>query len=68
MEIDVKGWSIMIVVIISLMAFLVIDANKSVNNIEGCKDLRIRQFPKEFFTWGGIVELNKTGKYQPSCL
>ena len=68
MDIDVKWWSVIAVVAISLIAIFIIDGNTSVKNIEGCKTLRIRPFPKEFFTWDGIVELNKAGKYQPSCL
>lgn len=68
MEIDVKWWSMIAVVVISLIAILVIDGNTSVRNIDGCKTLRIRSFPKEFFTWSGIVELNTAKQYQPSCL
>ena len=68
MEIDVKWWSIITVVIIFLIAILVIDANTSVKSIEGCKGLRIRPFPDKFFTWTGIVELNEKKLYQPSCL
>jgi hypothetical protein len=68
MEIDVKWWSIITVIIISLIAILIIDGNTSIKNIEGCKTARIRPFPQQFFTWVGIVELNNTKQYQPSCL
>lgn len=68
MDVDVKWGSIITVIVIMLLAILVIDANSQIKSIEGCKGLRIRPFPKEFFTWEGVVELNKTGKYQPSCL
>jgi hypothetical protein len=68
MEIDVKWWSIITVIIISLLAILIIDGNSQVKNIEGCKTQRIRSFPMQFFTWNGIVELNNAKQYQPSCL
>ena len=68
MDIDTKWWSIMAVVIISLLAIIVIDANSQTKSMENCKTQRIRPFPQQFFTWDGIVELNKSGKYQPSCL
>ena len=68
MEIDVKWWSIIAVITISLIAFLIIDGNKQVKSLEGCKSARIRPFPQQFFTWVGIVELNDKKLYQPSCL
>ncbi len=68
MEVDIKWWSVIAVIIISLLAFLIIDANTSVKSIEGCKTARIRPFPQQFFTWAGIVQLNDSKQYQPSCL
>jgi len=68
MEIDVKWWSIIAVVVIGLIAILIIDGNTQIKNIEGCKTARIRPFPQQFFTWVGIVELNDKKLYQPSCL
>jgi len=68
MEIDVKWWSIIAVITISLIAFLVIDGNLQVKKIDDCKTQRIRPFPQQFFTWVGIVELNDKKLYQPSCL
>lgn len=68
MEVDVKWWSIIVVVIISLLAILIIDGNNQVKKIEDCKTVRIRPFPQQFFTWVGIVELNNSKQYQPSCL
>lgn len=68
MEIDVKWWSIIAVIIISLLAFLIIDGNSQIKSIENCKTQRIRAFPQQFFTWMGILELNDKKQYQPSCL
>jgi hypothetical protein len=68
MEINVKWWSIIAVVVISLLAILIIDGNTQLKNIEGCKTIRIRPFPQQFFNWTGIVELTNKGAYQPSCL
>ena len=68
MNIDFKWWSIMAIVVIGLIAVLIISGDATVKSIEGCKTLRIRPFSKEFFTWNGIVELNNSKQYQPSCL
>ena len=68
MDIDVKWWSIISVLIILLITVFIIDGNKTTKNISMCKAARIRPFPKEFFTWNGIVELNTAKQYQPSCL
>lgn len=68
MEIDVKWWSIIAVITISLLAFLIIDGAKLTKSLEECKTARIRPFPQQFFTWVGIVELNDKKLYQPSCL
>jgi len=68
MKIDTKWWSVIAVIIISLLVILIINGNSEVKKIEGCKTQRIRPFSQQFFSWGGIVELNKSGKYQPSCL
>lgn len=68
MDIDVKWWSIIAVIVISLIAVLIIDGNSQIRSIENCKTQRIRPFPQQFFTWNGIVELNDKKLYQPSCL
>lgn len=68
MEIDIKWWSVIIIVTISLLAILIIDGNLQVKKIENCKTQRIRPFPQQFFTWNGILELNDKKLYQPSCL
>ncbi|MFA7301503.1 MAG: hypothetical protein WC069_04290 [Candidatus Shapirobacteria bacterium] len=68
MDIDVKWWSIITVLIISLLAVIIIDANSQVKSIDGCKSQRIRPFSQQFFTWNGIVDLNEKKLYQPSCL
>jgi len=68
MEIDVKWWSIIAIITISLLAFLIVDGSKQSKSLEECKTARIRSFPQQFFTWVGIVELNDKKLYQPSCL
>lgn len=68
MEIDIKWWSIISVIIISLVAILIIDGNSQIKSIEQCKTVRIRPFPQHFFTRVGIIELDKAKQYQPSCL
>jgi len=68
MEVNTKWWSIIIVVIISLMAFLIINSQGEVAGIENCKAARIRAYPEKYFTWNGIVDLVNSKNYQPNCL
>lgn len=68
MKIEIKWWTMISILIISLLIILFINKKTQVKSIEGCKDARIRPFSKEFFTWNGIVELNNSKQYQPSCL
>jgi hypothetical protein len=68
MDRELWWWSVVIVVIVGLGAGIVIDAHKQNRQFSDCKQQRIRAFPKEFFTWNGMVELNQAGLYQPKCL
>ena len=68
MELDVKWASTTIVIIIMLVAFLIINAQEQIKNIDKCKEVRIVNYQQKYFTWNGIVELTTTGKYQPNCL
>lgn len=61
-------WAGAIIFLISMVAFFVINATYEIKNVTLCKQLRIRPFTEKFFTWGGIIELNQKGEYQPKCI
>ena len=54
--------------IIVLMTICIASGIIEVGKMNTCVGQRIRNFNKEDFTWAGIVEEVRVGKYQPKCL
>lgn len=60
--------AIMGVWLIVLVTVCIISGAFETKKIAGCVNQRIRTFNKEDFTWAGIIEEVRAGKYQPKCL
>lgn len=68
MENRIYYWAGVIIFLVTLVTFFIVNATFETKNVTLCKQLRIRPFTEKFFTWGGIVELNQKGEYQPRCI
>ncbi|MFA5025134.1 MAG: hypothetical protein WC503_01310 [Candidatus Shapirobacteria bacterium] len=65
---DIYIWSGIVVILVTLTAFLVVNSQAQMKQQLLCQSLRIRPLTDKFFTWSGILELNSKGQYQPKCL
>lgn len=65
---NVYWWSAIIVMVIFFLTVMVIDSVAQNKTQTLCKEVRIRPYVQEFFTWNGILSLNQKGKFQPPCL
>ncbi|HOZ81186.1 MAG TPA: hypothetical protein PK370_03125 [Candidatus Woesebacteria bacterium] len=65
---DTYWWMAIIVLVIFLTTVFTINGIYETKRQVVCKQARIRPFTEKFFYWGGILELSKEGKFQPSCL
>lgn len=54
--------------LIIMLTIFVVSGIFEVKRLDDCKNKRIRTFNKDDFTWTGIVEEVRQGKYQPKCL
>lgn len=61
-------WSGIIVILVSLTAFIVVNSQHELKKLVLCQSQRIRPLTDKFFTWEGILEINTQGEYQPKCL
>jgi hypothetical protein len=57
-----------IVLFVGLTTICIISALTENKNQNFCKSVRIGVYSDKYFTWGGILELSKNGKFQPPCL
>jgi hypothetical protein len=61
-------WIGAVIFFLVLITFFILNSIGEIRSVELCKSMRIRPFVDKFFTWQGMLDLNKTGEYQPKCI